>query len=397
MGTKKQKMEISKAIAETIYSKVPPGRFLKKCSDGSGLWKELSKREAEDKAAQAMAYIINAESLKLKRRERRRSLSLPLTQQPRQQDDVAASSTQTADQSQLKPYATNNHLNDNDSSSVAARRLAAGGERVDSNKALSAASAAAADDELLPANSIFQQQLHQLQRQSSATTNPPPISAGINLLNNRDGSVQVQSQISQMQYHHQQRHQQYQQQLLLQNAAALGNHHTTVELTLLLNQAQQQNQQQLQLQQLLSQHGTSQHIMQPHPLTSLSAYLPPTLSLSTPSLSTPTLSVSNGRYLTGSQPATNNLLQNMHSRWGNLHTQSNVGATTAPQALLQTQTQLMNPGLLNPSTSHLQQQLQQQYPRPSTAQQHNSQDPQTNNEPSQADRWMLHHHHRRRL
>ena len=143
MGTKKQKMEISKAIAETIYSKVPPGRFLKKCSDGSGLWKELSKREAADKAAQAMAYIINAESLKLKRRERRRSLSLPLTQQPRQQDDVAVSSTQTADQSQLKPYATNNHLNDNDSSSVVARRLAAGGERVDSNKALSASAAGA--------------------------------------------------------------------------------------------------------------------------------------------------------------------------------------------------------------------------------------------------------------
>jgi len=392
MGTKKQKMEISKAIAETIYSKVPPGRFLKKCSDGSGLWKELSKREAADKAAQAMAYIINAESLKLKRRERRRSLSLPLTQQPRQQDDVGASSTQTADQSQLKPYATNNHLNDNDSSSVAARRLAAGagGERVDSKKAQSAA-----DDELLPANSNLQQQLLQLQRQSSTTTNPPPISAGINLLNNRDGS-QVQSQILQMQYHQQQQHQQYQQQLLLQNAAALGNHHTTVELTLLLNQAQQQHQQQLQLQQLLSQHGTSQHIMQPHPLTSLSTYLPPTSSLSTP-----TLSVSNGRYLTGSQPATNNLLQNMHSRWGNLHTQSNVGATTAPQALLQTQTQLMNPGLLNSSTRHLQQQLQQQHPLPSplhqrpAAQQHNSQDPQTTNEPSQADRLMLHHHRRR--
>mmetsp|Transcript_5517 Transcript_5517/g.8474 ORF Transcript_5517/g.8474 Transcript_5517/m.8474 type:complete len:319 (-) Transcript_5517:258-1214(-) len=281
VGTKKQKMEISKAIAETIYSKVPPGRFLKKCSDGSGLWKELSKREAADKAAQAMAYIINAESLKLKRRERRRSLSLPLTQQPRQQDDVGASSAQIADQSQLKPHATNNHLNDNDSSSVAARRLAAGagGERVDSKKAQSAA-----DDELLPANSNLQQQLLQLQRQSSTTTNPPPISAGINLLNNRDGSVQVQSQLLQMQYHQQQQHQQYQQQLLLQ---------------------------QLQLQQLLSQHGTSQHIMQPHPLTSLSTYLPPTSSLSAPSLS-----VSNGRYLTGSQPATNNLLQNMDSRWG---------------------------------------------------------------------------------
>ena len=73
MGTKKQKMEISKAIVEAIYSGDLPGRFLKKCSK-TGEWSELSRRDAADKAAQAMAYIIKGESLKEKRRQRRFNL-----------------------------------------------------------------------------------------------------------------------------------------------------------------------------------------------------------------------------------------------------------------------------------------------------------------------------------
>ena len=32
-GTKKQKMDMSKAIVEAIYSKDPPGRFLKRFHD----------------------------------------------------------------------------------------------------------------------------------------------------------------------------------------------------------------------------------------------------------------------------------------------------------------------------------------------------------------------------
>eukprot|EP00985_Skeletonema_marinoi_P014976 scaffold7649_cov154-Skeletonema_marinoi.AAC.5 len=35
----------------------PPGRFMKKCTD-TGLWRVLSQREAADKTAQAMAYVV---------------------------------------------------------------------------------------------------------------------------------------------------------------------------------------------------------------------------------------------------------------------------------------------------------------------------------------------------
>eukprot|EP00984_Skeletonema_dohrnii_P026477 scaffold15841_cov77-Skeletonema_dohrnii-CCMP3373.AAC.1 len=50
-------MMISKSIVETIYSMEPPGRFMKKCTD-TGLWVVLSQREAADKTAQAMAYVV---------------------------------------------------------------------------------------------------------------------------------------------------------------------------------------------------------------------------------------------------------------------------------------------------------------------------------------------------
>ncbi len=52
-----RKVAISKAIVEAIYSKEPPGRFLRKCAK-TGKWEELSKREAYNKAAQAMAYAV---------------------------------------------------------------------------------------------------------------------------------------------------------------------------------------------------------------------------------------------------------------------------------------------------------------------------------------------------
>ncbi|KAK1732727.1 hypothetical protein QTG54_016574 [Skeletonema marinoi] len=53
-GTKKQKMNISKAIVEAIYSKEPPGRFLKKCPE-TGQWKELSTKEVAEKVTQSMS------------------------------------------------------------------------------------------------------------------------------------------------------------------------------------------------------------------------------------------------------------------------------------------------------------------------------------------------------
>ena len=78
-GTKKQKMNISKAIVEAIYSKEPPGRFLKKCHE-TGEWKELSTKEVAEKVTQSMSCAASGESLKQQRKERHRrsrSRSLP--------------------------------------------------------------------------------------------------------------------------------------------------------------------------------------------------------------------------------------------------------------------------------------------------------------------------------
>jgi hypothetical protein len=77
-------MMISKAVVESIYSMEPPGRFLKKCAD-TGQWMELSKREAADKAAQAMAYVVRARARGEATKERRSPPPLPLattTSQP---------------------------------------------------------------------------------------------------------------------------------------------------------------------------------------------------------------------------------------------------------------------------------------------------------------------------
>lgn len=72
-------MMISKAIVEAIYSMQPPGRFLKKCTD-TGQWRELTRREAADKAAQAMAYAVRTS-----RKVAKKQSSIPLlttTSQP---------------------------------------------------------------------------------------------------------------------------------------------------------------------------------------------------------------------------------------------------------------------------------------------------------------------------
>jgi len=59
-GTKKQKMVISHAIVDAIYSMKPAGRFLKRFNS-TGEWEELSRREASNKVAQAMAYAVRSE------------------------------------------------------------------------------------------------------------------------------------------------------------------------------------------------------------------------------------------------------------------------------------------------------------------------------------------------
>jgi len=48
---------IQQSIVEAIYSMDPPGRFLKKCAD-TGQWAEMSKTDALDRTAQAMAYAV---------------------------------------------------------------------------------------------------------------------------------------------------------------------------------------------------------------------------------------------------------------------------------------------------------------------------------------------------
>eukprot|EP00985_Skeletonema_marinoi_P017061 scaffold9271_cov100-Skeletonema_marinoi.AAC.4 len=93
-GTKKLKMDISKDIVEAIYSMEPPGRFLKKCPS-TGQWNEISKRDAADRAAQAMAYAIKGESLKLKRRQRCLHSSPSL--QPQENEVVGTKSSQGVD------------------------------------------------------------------------------------------------------------------------------------------------------------------------------------------------------------------------------------------------------------------------------------------------------------
>lgn len=58
LGTKSQKMALSKAVVERLHNEfTPPGRFLKKDSE-TGQWVELTLKEAAGKTAQAFAYAI---------------------------------------------------------------------------------------------------------------------------------------------------------------------------------------------------------------------------------------------------------------------------------------------------------------------------------------------------
>jgi len=98
-GTKKQKMMISRTIVDDIYSKEPPGRFLKECPD-TGQWIELTRREAADKAAQAMAYAVrNAQSPKRASKKRKASSSPSTTAAALGMVKIKSSSTQRTDQS----------------------------------------------------------------------------------------------------------------------------------------------------------------------------------------------------------------------------------------------------------------------------------------------------------
>ena len=73
-GTKKQKMAISRSIAEAIYALEPPGRFLKKDPD-TGEWIELSLKEAATRTSQAMAYAVRERSKQQQKKTKKTGLN----------------------------------------------------------------------------------------------------------------------------------------------------------------------------------------------------------------------------------------------------------------------------------------------------------------------------------
>jgi hypothetical protein len=321
-STKKQKMDMSNAIVESFYSMEPPGRFLKKCPD-TCQWNELSKKDAVDRVALAMAYDVRGKERSKRKREEQRRRSRSSSRQ-KSQDEAGADSSQSADRPQLHLHATNNQLEGNGLLSaahglVAPRR----GEVAGTTNNMQSAG------ELLSGNSnLLQQQLLQQLLQSSTTTTLPS-SPGNPI--DQNGLAQLISQALQ--------HQQLQQQLPLQyglNSLGLQTQTplqpTSFEgLTQMLAQAQQQQQQQEQLvlfQCLLNQ----QNVLS-------SDSLPPAPSLSAPSLTGYQSRPDNNFVLQNqvqpqSHPSNDLLLSSVLS---NLQSQqnSNIGISNAPQGAQQ--------------------------------------------------------------
>jgi len=204
-------MVISKAIVEAIYSMEPPGRFLKKCHE-SGQWRELTKGEAADKAAQAMAYLVRA-NLKQKMK---RSHSLPSSSR-----DMGAASSQSAHNQLPIPshvYVHNaSYVSASTASASAASRQWGEGANADDDAGHNIPWAC---NEMFSNNPSLQQQL--LQMQQSGTTpfrSYSGLSAPLDL--KKDGLTPLarahllsQSQLQQ-QYHQQQR-QLYRQYIMMQ-------------------------------------------------------------------------------------------------------------------------------------------------------------------------------------
>jgi len=333
-GTKKRKMDISKAVVEAIYSLDPPGRFLKQCPD-TGQWNELSKRDAADKAAQAMSYAIKGESLKEKRKHRRSRRSLPVPQG----GAVATKSLQSTDRPpQLHLYShssSNTQLEGNvSSSSVAHHGLFAHGPAAaaDTNNTESTVSNDHTDS-VADATGNFnrRQQLRpQLQQSNSTTTTLPTSSIDQNV--NQNGLIQVLAQAVQQQRNH---HQQQQQQLPLQYTLGqnpLGQQMMMPQQQLspaLLEGLTQQMLAQAQQQQVIQQQQQQQQLLLLQRLLNQQNVLPPA---SLPPPSTPFLSsqgvlsmnailpaggTSSTNYSTGSQSqlaANNQILQNLQQQ-----------------------------------------------------------------------------------
>lgn len=108
-------MNMSNAVVEAIYSMNPPGRFLKKCPS-SGQWKDLSKRDAADRVAQAMLYAVSGRD---KSKRRRRAQRISRSNAKRLSLEMKPSSTDQPAHHNIPQHATNNH--DSDTSNATSR------------------------------------------------------------------------------------------------------------------------------------------------------------------------------------------------------------------------------------------------------------------------------------
>ncbi len=171
MGTRKQKMMISKDNVEAIYSMDPPGRFLKKCSD-TGQWKELPEREATNKAAQAMAYLVIVQ-----KKHKKQHSHHPLHSSS-SSNTLSVMPSHFADVQPIPPFQDSHHRARSigsaslSSSSKVNHQWGEGwGEGTNADNAGGHSEInIQGDDELLPRNSILHRQLGEKMRQSSTST-----------------------------------------------------------------------------------------------------------------------------------------------------------------------------------------------------------------------------------
>eukprot|EP00985_Skeletonema_marinoi_P012529 scaffold6063_cov191-Skeletonema_marinoi.AAC.2 len=202
-------MVISHAIVDAIYSMEPPGRFLKKC-DNNTIWRELSRKEASNKAAQAMAYAVRAE-IKLKP-----ILPSAASSQP--------SSQPAQDQQQIPLYV--NFPNERNSESTASASASAASRQWGEGKITDDDDGAGHNNplgynELFPDNPSLQQQLLQMQQKHSQS-NPAsasfPSNSGLTAQSLARAHLLSQAQIQQQQYRQQQQNQLRRQYLMGQHA-----------------------------------------------------------------------------------------------------------------------------------------------------------------------------------
>ena len=277
MGTKKQKTNMCNAIITALSSMEPSGRFLKQCAE-TGEWNELSKIDAADRVAQAMAYAVRGkEKCKLRREQLRRSRS-----SVRQQSKSAVEGMKSPQSADRPPNhqnaATNNHLGSDISSSSAAqglasrRGVAAGARNSNSNTST-------LEQLDVPGNShLLQQHLqHLIQQSSGSIANAATLGSQIGQTVGQNRLLQLLLESQQQQlpqqllpHHYTLNQNQLGQLLLLQSQTPLPIQPVLQIEGLMPTLANaQQQQQQLLLQQLMNQQNV---------LSSTS--LPPSISLS---------------------------------------------------------------------------------------------------------------------